>query len=227
MKIKYIIIALVLIVNLPLYSQDKGEPAPRFNPDTTFIFSSPRPLITQNQGQDAFKNAMGLDLLFSASGFGAGFFYQRSFTNNFKGFISLYISGARNTDEFEYYDWNYNEYRVPDKINRLYLFPLMFGVKQHFFENELTETLRPYLSIGTGPAFIMSTPYEHEFFSAFKYAKTYTRWGAFLGAGANFGGSNKTLLGVNLRYYYIPFGNEGLESVENHPITNFGGSFFP
>jgi hypothetical protein len=43
--------------------------------------------------------------------------------------------------------------------------------------------------------------------------------------GANFGSNNKTLVSANIRYYIIPFGGEGLESIKDLPITQFGGIF--
>lgn len=223
---KYIFVAILsfIIACNALYSQDKGEPEPKFNPDTTFIFYSPRPLINPNQSPDAFKNAWGIDLLFSESGFGMGAFYQKTLAKDYFGFLSLYISGARNTDEFESYDENY-QLRVPNKINRLYIFPLMLGFQKNFFTDELTSTLRPYLSIGFGPTLIMSTPYEKEFFTAFGSAKFYGRFGGFIGAGANFGSSANMLTGINIRYYYIPFGGKGLESIRDLPIETFGGIY--
>jgi hypothetical protein len=32
-------------------------------------------------------------------------------------------------------------------------------------------------------------------------------------------------MGFTLRYYTIPFGGEGLESIQGVPINNFGGVF--
>jgi len=85
--------------------------------------------------------------------------------------------------------------------------------------------LRPFISAGIGPTFILSTPYDREFFNAFGYGAFYTRFGAFIGAGANFGNTNRSIMGLNIRYYFIPFGGNGLESIRDLPIKNFGGVF--
>lgn len=208
-----------------LTAQEKGETYPEFNPDTVFIFNSPRSLIAPDDEYSGIRSAFGADLVFSENGFGGGMFYQRNLGANFFGFVSLYISGARNTDEFDYYDYNTGTYRVPDKINRLYIFPLTIGVLKTLFNEEIADSFRPYVSAGFGPTFIISTPYNKEFFDAFGYSSGYTRLGGFLGIGANFGSGNKTLMSANIRYYYIPFGGNGLESIEGLPITNFGGIF--
>jgi hypothetical protein len=222
---KTAIIVIFFVVSSVLSAQEKGESNPEFNPDSVFIFNSPRSLIDPDEDKASLKNAFGADLIFSESGFGGGVFYQRSFGGDYFGFLSLYISGSRNTDEFDYYDPYTGTYRVPDKVNRLYIFPVTIGIQKNFFSEEIADSFRPYLSAGFGPTFILSTPYDKEFFSAFGSASGYTRLGGFLGIGANFGSNNKTLLSANIRYYIIPFGGKGLESIKDLPITQFGGIF--
>ncbi len=225
MKKTMIIMMALLTGTIALKAQDKGEPLPEYNKDTVYIFNSPRSLIDPDDDKSALPYAAGGDLLFSENGFGAGIFIQRSLFRDFFVFASLYISGARNTDEFETWDPYAGEYRVKGKINRVYMFPLTFGVQKNFFSDELDDSFKPYLNCGLGPAFILTTPYSEDFFKAFGYANGYTRFSAFLGAGANFGSNNKTLLGVNVRYYFIPFGKNGIESVMNSPMKDLGGIF--
>jgi hypothetical protein len=226
---KIFIIALVLILGpvchpYSLKAQVKGEPAKPFNPDTVFIFNSPRPLINPEGKNPLLRNAWGIDIIFSNNGFGAGFFYQYSLAKDLFTFASLYISGARNTDEIEYYDPNTNQYVVPNKVNRLYMFPLTFGLQQYILTNEISESLKLFVQGGVGPTYILSTPYAREFFNAFGYSTSYIRLASFLGAGADVG-AGTTLISVNARYYYIPFGGKGLESIINLPIKDFGCLF--
>ncbi len=223
-----ILTALILLLFFALSTasaQIKGKEPPEYNSDTVFIFESPRPLISDNELGRQLKNAWGVDVLFSENGFGIGFFYEKYFSKDWAGIASLYLSGARNTDEFEYWDPYRGEYRVPNKINRLYMFPLMFGVQRTLLRGVISETFLPYLQGGAGAALIMATPYEREFFEAFGYADLYVRPGMFLGAGANINTSKSTMTAVNIRYYYIPFGGDGLESIKDIPIKNFGGVF--
>ncbi|TAL70041.1 MAG: hypothetical protein EPN82_05365 [Bacteroidetes bacterium] len=221
----------VLIFNLFItypssytFGQVKGEPAKSFNPDTNFIFQSPRPLINSNPNSNSPRRAWGIDLIFSNSGFGVGTFYQYYIAHDLFSFASLYISGARNTDETEWVDQYTGETIIIDKINRLYMFPLTLGLQQYLFTDVISESMKLFAQGGLGPTFILSTPYDHEFFSAFSFAKFYTRFGTFIGVGADVG-SGTSLLTINARYYYIPFGGNGLESIRNSPIKDFGGLF--
>ncbi len=228
-SIKYIL-ALLIFPSL-LFSQ-KGELPPEngtFNPDTVFIFYSPRPLIKTLITPDGSTQGLGFDLVFSNSGFGIGFFWQKFFNPNLLLYTNLLISGARNTDEFEVRYYNYNTGRieefVPNKVNRLYMFPFTIGLQHYIFADELVESFKPFLNLGVGPTFIIATPYQREFFNAFGYAQFYTRFGASVGAGAELSSVASTVLSLNIKYYYIPFGGNGLESIRNSPIYNFGGVF--
>jgi hypothetical protein len=224
------IFILLFISSTYLYSQTKGEPPKSptgYKPDSVFVFTPKRPLISDAVTND-LQNAWGIDLLLSNNGFGAGFFMQLKLSDAIVAYGSLYISGARNSDELEqpfYDEYGQIVYRVPGKINRLYMFPLTFGMQYYIFRDVLSESLKPYLSFGVGPTFILSTPYEIEFFSAFSHASFYTRFGTSVGIGADVGGSEKTTMSVNMKYYFIPFGSPGLESMQGSPITNFGGIF--
>jgi hypothetical protein len=211
------------------YSQEKGAPPPKYNPDSTIIFQSARPLVNIGDLENPDHWAWGFDLIVSNNGFGGGLFLNKYFSKDLFVFASLYLSGARNTDENDQYIYDTTsgiwDWKVPNKINRLYEFPLMIGVTQSLFTDVLSENFKPYVSAGLGPSFILSTPYSKEFFSAFKYSQFYVRFGSFVGIGANFVVSNKSLAALNLRYYFIPFGGNGLESLMNLPIKNFGGIF--
>jgi len=247
MKLKILIVffASTFILNTDIFSQIKGEEPPVFNPDTTFIFKSPRPLIITDPAQRELKNAWGLSLLFSNNGFGLGMFYQYRLAHELYFFSSIYISGARKNDELDSYftlDGSYYYQRVLGKKNRLFNVPLMFGIEKYFLTKELNDNLRPYAQLGIGPSFILSTPYQdtpctsndvtpcikgryYDFFESFGHAKLFVRWGGFIGIGANFESIVNSILGVNLRYYYIPFGGAGLESMQGQAITDFGGLF--
>jgi hypothetical protein len=209
-------------------AQIAGE-APTPSPDSVIVFTSPRPLLEVRSGEPA-KHAAGVDLLFSGSGWGLGGFYQRAVAEDMTAFVHLGISGRRNTDEFE----NALLGPIPvvaNKVNRLFMFPLTLGVQYRLFSDVLQESFRPFVSGGIGPTLIMSTPYlrdtqYYEFFSSFGHAQVYMRAGGFIGIGSYFGSlQTGSLVGVQIRYYTIPFGGEGLESIRDNPIRNFGGIF--
>jgi hypothetical protein len=217
-------------------AQKPGDPTGPSSPtgersvpdDTLFIFQPARPLIDSTVSAANYEDALGIDVLFSNSGFGLGGFYNRVFSQKLSGFVNLAITGSRKRDEFERYIQNEEkpdewEFRVPDKVNRVYTLPLTLGLRYRLFDQVLVDNFRPYANVGIGPSLIVALPYEYEFFSSFGHAETFLTAGGFVGVGADFGG-NKPMLGVNIRYYYIPF-KTGVESTMGDPITEFGGLF--
>lgn len=215
------------MLSINIYSQEPGEDKKGFDPDT-IVFKSPRPLITNHRSKENVSYALGGELALTESGFGAGFFYHRFYSDKLALFSQLYITGLRNEDEIERYiqredgtwDW-----RVPGKENRLFRFPITFGAQYFPLKGHITESLQPYVSGGVGPNFILSTPYEQGWFEAFGDATLHTKFGGFVGIGAYFGNVMKSLIGVNIRYYYIPAGAEEIVSLEGIPFDNLGGLF--
>ena len=229
-----IYITIVILFSLNVFSQMKGPNEKEYNKDTVFIFESPRPLITYNDQKKSISSAYGLDITLTEAGFGFGGFFNEYISNDLLVFASLYITGARNSDEFEMWDVYNQRYQVQNKINRLFRFPLTFGLQYFMFQDKMSESLQPYISAGIGPTFIISTPYTVDripngevvgWFASFNEADLYTKLGGFIGVGANIGNIANSILSVHIKYYYVPFGENGLESVIGLPITNFGGVF--
>lgn len=191
--------------------------------DTNIIFSSPYPLIMPADSQ-AFRNAYGFDLLFSTFGFGAGAFYRHQYSDQIFGFVHLVISGAKDGIELDRYDPSQGTTFVPGKQNRFFLFPLMAGIQYRVLKDAIVENFRPYLAFGVGPTAIMATPADDEFFHSFGRAKTVYSPSGFVGIGANFGSDKKSVAGVTLRYYIIPY-NGTLQSIAGQTIHDFNSVF--
>lgn len=202
---------------------DLPEESPGVPRDTLFVFSPARPLIDSTGMPDNQRDILGFDLLFSNSGFGIGGFYQHNYTQTLAGFVNLGLTGSRNRDELEQYDYELQDWRVPGKINRLYTLPLTIGLRYRLLDEVLVDNFRPYVNLGVGPSMVVALPYDYSFFASFGHAKAYFTGGGFFGIGAEIGGS-RPLLGVNIRYYYIPL-RPGVESLSDDPITDFGGLF--
>jgi hypothetical protein len=195
-------------------------------PDTIFIFRSPRPLLASDPRLTRTSLGGGLEILFSQSGFGLGGYIEYRSTDVLSYVLDVGFSGARNSSEIEtLYDPITGRLLVPDKVNRLFIIPLMVGMSHRLFPESLGETMRPFVSAGIGPTLIVSTPYEYEFFQSFGYARGYVRAGGFVGVGTFIGAPSRGSLALHVRYYYIPFGGKGLESIRDRPITVFGGVF--
>jgi len=71
----------------------------------------------------------------------------------------------------------------------------------------------------------LTTPYSEEFFKAFGSTSVKFAAGGYVGFGANFGLDKSNLIGLNFRYYYIRFFDEGVESLEGRFNKTIGGFF--
>jgi len=166
-------------------------------------------------------NSWGVDLMFGEGGFGLGTFYRKAFTQVVSGFVDFSISELKDAREVQYIDYFGNTF-TPNKVNRSFLFPFNVGAHFRLFSEALTDNLRPYISVGVGPTVIVTTPYDQEFFTAFKYAKAHYAAGGYIGLGANFGLSKTNLVGLNVRYLYARVFGKGIENLTNQFRTDVG-----
>ncbi len=150
------------------------------------------------------RTAWGLDILISESGLGFGGFYRKEYTPDWSGFINLSVSESKDSREIELITW-WGEKFVPGKVNRFLLAPLHVGVERRLFRKQILDNFRPYIGAAIGPTLIYSTPYEREFFNALGHGKTHFTMGGYIGFGAHFGSESASLVGINFRYYYIPY----------------------
>ena len=90
--------------------------------------------------------------------------------------------------------------------------PLFVGIQQRLFSDDIIDNFRPYVNIAAGPAMIYVFPYDLEYFSALGKGQPKYTFGGYIGAGAYFGSERSSLLGLNIRYSYIPY-TGGLESM--------------
>jgi hypothetical protein len=188
--------------------------------DSTTILEPKQALTTVSE--TTVRKFWGLDLMFSENGFGLGGFYGRQYSETFTWKINFSISEAKDEREIELYDPYTGDTFSPLKVNRFLVFPLLFTMEYEMFRDEIMDNFRPYISAAVGPTVIFATPYEKEFFSSIKYGKAYYTGGGYLGFGAFFGSDRKRIMGVNLRYYIIPY-TGGIESMYGVTKKEFGG----
>ncbi|MDI6780137.1 MAG: hypothetical protein QME25_08125 [Bacteroidota bacterium] len=199
---KIIFSLLILLLTPPAFSQQIN-----FQRDTT--------------SNTEIRNSWGLDLMISTNGFGLGTFYGYEFSNELTGKISFLISDAKDEREVELYNY-YGQSFTPFKINRFLVFPLLFGIEYRLFKDEILDNFRPYVTAAAGPTMIYSTPYEREFFNSLKYGQAHYTAGGYIGIGAFFGSERSNVLGMNIRYYVIPY-PKGIESMYKTTKKEFGG----
>jgi hypothetical protein len=178
--------------------------------------------------EEVFLNAWGADILISDGGFGLGAFYRREFTPDLFGFVSISASESKDDREVEQFDPYYQISYVPGKLNRFFSIPVMFGVQQRLFREDILDTFRPYVNAGAGPALIYVAPFTEisgspadlqftqvEFFKSLGKGRMHYTAGGFIGIGANFGSEKASLFGINFRYYFTYLFSGGLPSLFN------------
>lgn len=166
-------------------------------------------------------NSWGVDIIFSESGFGLGTFYWRQLHEDLHAFVDFSIGESKDEREIEYIDY-YGNLITIGKVNRVFILPLNFGFHYRLFKKDLTDNLRPYFAVGLGPHFIVSTPYDQEFFTSFGDAKLNIAAGGYFGVGAIFGTNKKNLFGMIITYSYTHLFGAGIENLENRFRTNIG-----
>ena len=175
-------------------------------------------------GQDSTipKNAWGINVLVSMGGVGLGTFYRHEYTESVSGFVDFSISEASDENEVDYVDYYTGQTFTPGKINRFLVLPLFVGGQYRLFKDEIVDNFRPYVNAAVGPTMIYVFPYNDDYFSALGNGSPRYTFGGYIGFGAYFGSERSTLMGLNLRYYIIPY-KSGIRSMYNKQMKEFGG----
>lgn len=170
-------------------------------------------------------NAIGADIVFSEGGVGLGSFYKHNLSESLTFITTFSITEAKDDNEFTYVDPFTLQTFTTGKKNRIFLIPFTLGMQYRLFRESLLDNLRPFIDMGVGPSFVITTPYEEEFLKAFGRAHNNLALGGYIGFGANFGIDKSSLVGLNIRYYFVHLFNDGVESLVGNVRKDFNGVF--
>ena len=215
-----LLFSLLMSVSVSAYSQTAKSSMDR---DSNIVFGTIPPTTNPSLDANAYKRAFGMNIMISTNGFGAGLFYRREFSDLIAGAIDLTVSEAKDDDEKEVSDF-YGRPIVLGKVNRFLIFPLLASVEYRLFKDDILDNFRPYLTGAIGPTMIYFFPYDEEYFSALGKGQMRYTYGGYIGGGAYFGSERSNLLGLNLRYYFVPY-PAGLEDIQGTSKTQFGGIY--
>jgi hypothetical protein len=204
MRIKIIVILIIFLFSGNLFSQDTAK-----------TVAKPRKII---EG----RNNWGLNLVYTDRGFGLSGNLYKALGKDFDFQAGLTISGLKDANEFEQFDYYGNSY-IYNKLNRVFLISFNAGIHKYLFSDELAEGFKPLISIGVSPTLVLTNPYEKNFFSAFGYMKNAFALGGYAGVGMEYKESNSVAFSLNIRYSYIPIIGDGVQSIINHTINEVGG----
>jgi hypothetical protein len=176
-----------------------------------------------------------MDIIFSEGGFGLGTFLRHDFSRTLTGTFDISLSEAKDEREIQYYDYYTRDTYVYNKKYRVFIVPVYFGLQYRLFSESVADNFRPYVNFAVGPTILAYNPYyegegdyaqQVDFFAAIPRTRAKYTAGGYVGIGANFGMDKKSLIGINLRYYYAKIFNDGIESLEGRMKDEFGGFFF-
>jgi hypothetical protein len=194
-----------------------SQPASKAAPDSAIIFEPSEPLVKSRADLlREYPNSWGFNASFSDYGFGGGLFLGHSFNPDFAAQLSVEMSTASASREFDLLTDN--------KINRVFVIPLMASIQYRVFRDGLSDNLRPYVTVGGGAVVAMTTPYQQDFFTAFADQQSTIVPGGFVGLGAKFGMDPKSTFGAGLRYFIIPYPGS-IQSTTSQSLTNLSGLF--
>ena len=199
------------------------QPIPPAKSDSTLVFGTMQKSPSLQTPTNAFLNAWGIDLLVSTNGFGMGTFFRHEYSEDLSGYIDFSISEAKDDDEKEFIDIYGNTF-TPGKVNRFLLIPLFVGLQQRLFRNDILDNFRPFVNGAVGPTMIYVFPYNEEYFTGLGKGHPRYTVGGYAGIGAYFGSERSNLLGLNMRYYFIPYPG-GIQSLKNINKKQFGGFY--
>ena len=195
-------------------SQPAAKPAQQ---DTAIIFEPSEPLVqTKADLLREYPNTWGFSASFSDYGFGGGLFLGHNFSEDFEAQISAEMGTAAASREFDLISDN--------KINRVFVMPVMLSGQYRVFREGLSDNLRPYITAGAGAVVAMTTPYQEDFFTAFADQQSKIVPGGFVGLGAKFGMDPKNTFGAGLRYFIIPYPGS-IQSTTSQSIKDLSGLF--
>jgi hypothetical protein len=191
--------------------------------DTSIVFGKIEIPSSEEKQTSDYSTSWGINVLVAPSGFGLGTFIKHDYTNEISGFIDFSISDVKDDNEVEYYDIYGNSF-TPGKVNRFLMMPLYVGIQKRMFKDEILDNFRPCITAAMGPTMIYVFPYDMEYFSAIGKGRLKYTLGGYIGLGAFFGSERSSIVGLNLRYYFVPY-PAGLESMQSVMKKEFGGFF--
>ena len=162
---RVILISIILVLSINLSAEAQG--------------------YQNNDTQQMLRNRWAIGMFYSDNGFGVSGTYSSRLARTSDLNIKLSISGVTDNTEVEHYDYYGNSY-VNNKVNRLYMATLSFGIKHNIFFDDIEGNFKPLIKAGLAPSLILSTPYNRSFFQSFQYSQTSFGIGGYAGIGLEY-----------------------------------------
>lgn len=109
--------------------------------------------------QEEYKTGLGLGIFMNNFGFGVGGEFRRVLAPQMEGTFSIRITGLRDVSEQTFTDFFFGQQVIPNKYQRAFAFPALFGLRQRLFADKIQNEYRFFVSASAGPVAAFSYPY--------------------------------------------------------------------
>lgn len=180
----------------------------------------------RNLYDEGYRNGIGFVLSLTDFGLGVGGQYRMALSPYTEALITLKIAGLRDPSEQTYTSY-WGSKTVPDKYQRVYIFPFTVGIKRRLFPQHISDNFRVYTSINAGAVYAVSYPYfndtngngfqendsyvfgfyeeTYDIFQGWKNPKSHLGWTGDIMMGIDFGDNFAKLqsfnFGFNVNYF--------------------------
>jgi len=111
---------------------------------------------------EGLLNGLGFNIIVNNFGFGVGGEYRRVIGPDIEATAIMRITGLRDASEQTFTDVFFGQQIIPNKFQRAFAFPLMFGVRHRLFAKTVQDNYRFFVSGHFGPAAALSYPYFND-----------------------------------------------------------------
>lgn len=108
---------------------------------------------------DYYNRGLGINVVMNNFGFGLGGEFRRVIAQQTEFTASLRMTGLRDASEQTFTDFFFGQQVIPNKYQRAIAFPLMLGMRQRVFANNIQDNFRFFVSASIGPAAAFAYPY--------------------------------------------------------------------
>jgi hypothetical protein len=107
---------------------------------------------------EGLRNGMSFTLMINNFGFGIGAEYRRAISPGTDLLFETHWAGLKDDTE-QSFQYITGQQVIPNKYNRVMVFPVMAGVRKRVFAEQVSDNFRIHLSGQVGPSFAYAYPY--------------------------------------------------------------------
>lgn len=108
---------------------------------------------------EGYRNEIGFDIMLNNFGFGVGGHFSKVIGDYTELTLQTGITGIRDVSEQTFQSFFTGNRTIPNKYERAFGFPFLFGLEQRIFADKISDSFRLYIGGALGPAMAFTYPY--------------------------------------------------------------------